>query len=54
MLTRKHLAATAVTLAATASLTPLSLLVGDLVLMWAVATFRHARRGSGHVVAVVR
>jgi hypothetical protein len=39
---------------ATASLTPLSLLVGDLVLMWAVATFRHARRGSRHVVSVVR
>jgi hypothetical protein len=38
----------------TASLTPLSLLVGDLVLMWAVATFRHARRGSRHEVSVVR
>lgn len=30
---------------ATASLLSLSLLVGDLVFMWAVATFRHARVG---------
>jgi len=44
------LAAIAIT---TASLTPLSLLVGDLVLMWAVASFRHARREPRDVVPVV-
>jgi hypothetical protein len=36
---------------ATGSLTPLSLLVVDLVLMWAIATTRHARHPGAAVPA---
>jgi hypothetical protein len=36
---------------ATGSLTPLSLLVADMVLMWAIATLRHARVAPGRPVA---
>jgi hypothetical protein len=33
------------------SLTPLSLLVADMVVMWAVATARHAHAPPGHPIA---
>jgi hypothetical protein len=35
----------------TGSLTPLSLLVADMVLMWAIATFRHSHAPAGRPVA---
>jgi hypothetical protein len=35
----------------TGSLTPLSLLVADMVVMWALATFRHAHTPSGRPIA---
>ena len=35
----------------TGSLTPLSLLVADVVVMWALTTFRHAKRHPGRPVA---
>ena len=35
----------------TGSLTPLSLLLADMVVMWAVATARHAHAPPGHPVA---
>jgi hypothetical protein len=36
---------------ATGSLTPLSLLVADMVLMWAITTFRHSHSPPGRPVA---
>jgi hypothetical protein len=35
----------------TGSLTPLSLLVADIVLMWAIATLRHSHSPSGRSIA---
>jgi hypothetical protein len=35
----------------TGSLTPLSLLVVDMVVMWAITTFRHAQSPPGQAVA---
>jgi hypothetical protein len=35
----------------TGSLTPLSLLVADMVVMWALTTFRHAHNPSGRPIA---
>jgi hypothetical protein len=35
----------------TSSLTPLSLLVADMVVMWAITTFRHAHSPPGQPVA---
>ena len=35
----------------TGSLTPLSLLVADMVVMWALTTFRHAHTAQGRPVA---
>jgi hypothetical protein len=36
---------------ATGSLTPLSLLVADIVVLWAVSTFRHAHHPAPHEAA---
>ena len=41
----------AVLAVATGSLTPLSLLVGDMVALWAISTVRHARRFPRTLVA---
>ena len=35
----------------TRSLTPLSLLVADMVVMWALTTFRHAHSSPGRTIA---
>lgn len=35
----------------TGSLTPLSLLVADMVVMWALTTFRHAQSPPGRTIA---
>jgi membrane-bound ClpP family serine protease len=35
----------------TGSLTPLALLVADMVVMWALATFRHVHNPPGHPIA---
>jgi hypothetical protein len=35
----------------TGSLTPLSLLVADMVVMWAITTFHHARTPPGRTIA---
>jgi hypothetical protein len=35
----------------TGSLTPLSLLIADMVVMWALTTFRHAHTPPGRPVA---
>ena len=37
---------------ATGSLTPLSFLLADIVILWAVSTWRHARHTTGKPIAV--